>query len=65
MRNQDQTLVKLIVFNLLEIQHGGTVGHKVQNLPEIIIGEDNTEEQIGGEGQGIHYLMISTYIIVT
>ena len=41
--------------SVYEIQHGGTVGHKVQNLPQITIGEDSTEEQISGEAQGISY----------
>ena len=35
-----------------EIQHGGTVGHKIWNLPQITI-NDSTEKPIAGEGQGI------------
>ena len=37
---------------MYEIQHGGTVGHKVWNLPQITIGEDNTEESVAGDTQG-------------
>ena len=40
--------------SVYEIQHGGTVGHKVWNLPQVTIGEDSTEEQIEGESQGIY-----------
>ena len=39
--------------SVYEIQHGGTVGHKVWNLPQVTIGEDSTEEPIAGETQGI------------
>ena len=42
--------------SVYEIQHGGTVGHKVWNLPQITIDEDSTEESIAGEGQGIIYV---------
>ena len=39
--------------SVYEIQHGGTVGHKVWILLQITIDEDNTEEPIAGETQGI------------
>ena len=37
--------------SVYEIQHGGTVGHKVWSLPKITIGE---EESIAGDAQGMH-----------
>ena len=39
--------------SVYEIQHGGTVGHKVWNLPQITTGEDNTEESVAEETPGI------------
>ena len=40
--------------SVYEIQHVGTVGRKVWNLPQIIIREDSTDEQIEGKTQGIY-----------
>ena len=37
--------------SVYEIQHDGTIGHKVWSLPKITIGE---EESIARETQGIH-----------
>ena len=36
--------------SVYEIQHGGTVGHKIWNLPQVIIGKNGTEESIAREG---------------
>ena len=44
--------------SVYEIQHGGTVGHKVWNLLQIIIGKNSTEESIAGEGQGIYSIHV-------
>ena len=45
--------------SVYEIQHGGTVGHKIWSLPQITISEDSTEEAGAGEAQGI-LIMMST-----
>ena len=39
--------------SVYEIQHSGTVGHKIWKLPQITIGEDSTEEAGAGKGQGM------------
>ena len=39
--------------SVYEIQHGGTVGHKIWSLPQITIGEDSTEEAGAGKDQGM------------
>ena len=49
--------------SVYEIQHGGTVEHKVWNPPQVTIDEDNTEEPIVREGQGIY--SIHVFIIDT